>query len=87
MKREEKKERIDMPSISDQQQTSMNRNKIKTTQQTQINSSTKTNQSGRTPSNETTFIDPINQAILVFEKKQRNLGKRKVNFLSLFIFY
>jgi len=32
-----------------------------------------------TTSTDLTNIDPLTQAILALEKKQRNLGKRKVN--------
>jgi hypothetical protein len=35
---------------------------------------------------DTTSTDPIIQAVLALEKKQRNLGKRKVIFLFIKIF-
>jgi hypothetical protein len=35
-----------------------------------------------TTSTDSTNTDPLSQAILVLDKKQRNLGKRKVNFLE-----
>lgn len=69
-----------MPSVADvQQQTtklSLNTNNGKSTptiqqQQQQSNSTSSGNQI------DTTNVDPITQAILLLEKKQRNLGKRK----------
>jgi len=35
-----------------------------------------------TTSTDSTNTDPLSQAILVLDKKQRNLGKRKVNFFE-----
>jgi hypothetical protein len=71
-----------MPSVTDLQQQSSkisSNNNSKSTpplsQQQQQISSTPT---GITT--DTTNVDPITQAILMLEKKQRNLGKRKVYF-------
>ncbi len=68
-----------MPSVTDLQQQSSSKissnNPGKSIQQ--INSATTTTDS--------TNVDPITQAILMLEKKQRNLGKRKVCFLFFFI--
>jgi hypothetical protein len=70
-----------MPSVTDLQQQSSkisSNNNGKSTpppqQQTQISSTL----SGITT--DPTNADPITQAILMLEKKQRNLGKRKVKF-------
>ncbi len=72
-----------MPSVTDLQQQSSkisSSNNGKSTpppqqqQQTQISSTL----SGNTT--DPTNADPITQAILMLEKKQRNLGKRKVKF-------
>ncbi len=66
-----------MPSVTDFQQQSSkmssndNGKSTPPPPQTQINS---------TSSGITTDFDPIIQAILMLEKKQRNLGKRKVKF-------
>jgi hypothetical protein len=66
-----------MPSVTDLQQqsskiSSNNSGKSTPPLQQQINSTS----SGITT--DTTNVDPITQAILMLEKKQRNLGKRKV---------
>lgn len=61
-----------MPSVTDLQQQSSKNNGKSTSpvqQQQQINSTM-----------DPTNADPITQAILILEKKQRNLGKRKVRF-------
>ena len=58
-----------MPSVTDVQQPSLS-----------SNNNGKSTPPPSTTSNDSTNADPIIQAILVLEKKQRNLGKRKVNF-------
>ena len=69
-----------MPSVTDLQQqqsskmSSNNNGKSTPPLQQQINSAS----SGITT--DSTNADPITQAILMLEKKQRNLGKRKVCF-------
>lgn len=70
-----------MPSVTDLQQqssktSSTNNNNGKSTSphQQPINSMS----AGMTTTMDSTNADPITQAILVLEKKQRNLGKRKV---------
>lgn len=73
-----------MPSVADLQQTTKlssntNNGKSTPTLQQQSNSTSSGNQI------DTTNVDPITQAILLLEKKQRNLGKRKV-FTFDFIF-
>lgn len=73
-----------MPSVTDLQQqssktSSTNNNNGKSTSPhpQQINS---TSSGMTTTTMDSTNVDPITQAILVLEKKQRNLGKRKVGF-------
>ncbi len=58
-----------MPSVTDVQQPTLS-----------SNNNGKSTPPPSTTSNDSTNADPIIQAILVLEKKQRNLGKRKVNF-------
>ncbi len=76
-----------MPSVTDLQQqsskiSSNNNGKSTPPLQQQINSTS----SGITT--DSTNVDSITQAILMLEKKQRNLGKRKVCFyFQNFIFY
>jgi hypothetical protein len=67
-----------MPSVTDLQQQSSSKissnNPGKSTPSIQqINSAT----------TDSTNVDPITQAILMLEKKQRNLGKRKVRFFFI----
>jgi hypothetical protein len=63
-----------MPSVTDVQQQSSNNNEKSTSSSQQI-------------STDTTNVDPITQAILVLEKKQINLVKRKVIFFLKKFFY
>ena len=72
-----------MPSVTDLQQqssktSSNNHGKTTPPMQQQIISTS----SGTT--NDQTNVDPITQAIQMLEKKQRNLGKRKVSFSNLY---
>jgi hypothetical protein len=73
-----------MPSVTDLQQqlskTSSN-NHGKTTPPMQQQQQTNSTSSGTTV--DQTNVDPITQAIQMLEKKQRNLGKRKVRFSFL----
>ena len=76
-----------MPSVTDLQQQSMKLSSNISGKSTpppsqQQLSSVSTSQI----STDTTNVDPITQAILMLEKKQRNLGKRKVKGIFLFLF-
>lgn len=61
-----------MPSVTDQQQTGSSNTHGKSTPPPPSSSTQ------QTTSTDLTSTDPLTQAILVVEKKQRNLGKRKV---------
>jgi hypothetical protein len=67
-----------MPSVTDYQQQSSKNNGKSTPPPQQQQQSINSTPSGITT--DTTNVDPITQAILMLEKKQRNLGKRKVKF-------
>jgi hypothetical protein len=56
-----------MPSVTDVQQQQSSNNPGKSTPPPPTTT-------------DSTNTDPLSQAILVLDKKQRNLGKRKVNF-------
>jgi len=64
-----------MPSVTDYQQQSSKNNGKSTPPPQQQQQSISSTPSGITT--DTTNVDPITQAILMLEKKQRNLGKRK----------
>jgi hypothetical protein len=71
-----------MPSVTDVQQQ----------QQQPSNNSGKSTPPPPTTTTDSTNADPLSQAILLLDKKQRNLGKRKVisnlkQFLSNFQFF
>ena len=65
-----------MPSVTDLQQQLTLKNNGKSTSPTQQQQQINLASSTTDPNN----ADPIIQAILVLEKKQRNFGKRKVAF-------
>lgn len=71
-----------MPSLTDIQQQSSKLSLNNSGKSTPPPSQQQVNSTSSNITSDSANADPITQAILTLEKKQRNLGKRKVKFLK-----